>query len=213
MTIALDVIITLDTITINDTVTLDTVAIDDAIALDAVAIDTVTLYTITLELVNIDDDDDQTINKIRNIEVKHMIIDVESTLVFNSLDVSSLATNRLEFPSKEFGDFMKLLIKWNLLDICDTLNEFLDLYDDLTEEIVINNTEISWYDHAIVASSDYIRAKSMYYNELSFSDVSINKSGEEIREYNIDKDACFGKVLILINVEIQNYSFNLTLIQ
>ena len=33
--------------------------------------------------------------------------------------------------------------------------------DDLTEEMVANNTEISWYGHANVVSRDYISAKSM----------------------------------------------------
>jgi hypothetical protein len=77
------------------------------------------------------------------------------------------------------------------------LNEFFDLCDDLTEEMVTGNTEISWYSYAIVESSgDYIRAKSMYYNEPSFSDISINMSGEEIGDYNTDMGACFGKACI-----------------
>ncbi len=78
------------------------------------------------------------------------------------------------------------------------LNEFFDLCDDLTEEMVANNTEISWYGHANVVSGDYISAKSMYYNEPSFSNVSINMSGEEIEieDYNTDSGACFGKACI-----------------
>ena len=73
-----------------------------------------------------------------------------------------------------------------------------DLCDDLTEEMVANNTEISWYGHANVVSGDYISAKSMYYNELLFSNVSINMSGEEIEieDYNTDSGACFGKACI-----------------
>ena len=67
--------------------------------------------------------------------------------------------------------------------------------DDLTEEMVANNTEISWYGHANVVSEDYISA---YYNELSFSNVSINMSGEEIEieDYNTDSSAYFGKACI-----------------
>src|ERR1043166_6490585 len=62
-----------------------------------------------------------------------------------------------------------------------SLNEFFDLCEDLSEEMLMGNTEVSWYSYANVESSgDYIRAKSMYYNEPSFSDVSINMSGEEI---------------------------------
>ena len=63
----------------------------------------------------------------------------------------------------------------------------------------MGNTEVSWYGYANVESSgDYIRAKSMYYNEPSFSDVSINMSGEEIEDYNMDMDACFGKVYVYL---------------
>jgi len=75
------------------------------------------------------------------------------------------------------------------------LNEFFDLFDNLTEEMVMKNTEISWYSYANVESSgDYIRAKSLYYNEPSFSDVSVNMSEEEAEDYNTDDGICFGKV-------------------
>ena len=87
-----------------------------------------------------------------------------------------------------------------------SLNEFFDLCEDLSEEMLMGNTEVSWYSYANVKSSgDYIRAKSMYYNELSFSDVSINMSGEEIEDYNMDIGACFGKVYVyLIKLCIDN---------
>ena len=72
------------------------------------------------------------------------------------------------------------------------LNEFFDLYEDLTDA---NNSKISWYSYTNVASSgDYVRAKSVYYNEPSFSDVSINMSKEETEDYNTYEGACFGKV-------------------
>ena len=75
------------------------------------------------------------------------------------------------------------------------LNEFFDLFDNLTEEEVIGNNEISWYGYANVESSgDYIRAKSLYYNEPSFSDVSVNMSEEEVEDYHTDDGICFGKV-------------------
>ena len=40
----------------------------------------------------------------------------------------------------------------------------------------------------------------MYYNELAFSDVSINMSGDETEEYNTDASACFGKVYYSIEI-------------
>jgi hypothetical protein len=61
------------------------------------------------------------------------------------------------------------------------LNEFFDLFNNLNEETVTQKTEISWYSYTnLDASGDYIRAKSLYYNEPSFSDVSINMRVEEV---------------------------------
>lgn len=75
------------------------------------------------------------------------------------------------------------------------LNNFFDLYDDITEEKVIKNTKISWYSYANLESSgDYIRAKSLHYNQPSFSDVSINMNVEEVEDYRTDDGTCFGKV-------------------
>lgn len=75
------------------------------------------------------------------------------------------------------------------------LNEFFDLFENLTEEMVAKNTEISWYSYANLNSNgDYIRAKSLYYNQPSFSDVSVNMSAEEAEDYRTDDGTCFGKV-------------------
>src|SRR6266496_5062937 len=80
-----------------------------------------------------------------------------------------------------------------------SLNEFFDLCEDLFEEMLMGNTEVSWYGYANVESSgDYIRAKSMYYNKPSFSNVSINMSGEEIEDYNTNMGACFGKIYVYL---------------
>ena len=46
----------------------------------------------------------------------------------------------------------------------------------------------------MVASGDYIRAKSRYYNQPEFSNVSIKMSEEELDDYNTDEGTCFGKV-------------------
>ena len=86
-----------------------------------------------------------------------------------------------------------------------TLNEFFDLCDGLTEEMV-GETKISWYSYTNISSSgDYIRAKSMYYNEPLFSDVSINMSEEESEDYNTYEGACFGKVFYLTKFYIDKY--------
>jgi len=113
-----------------------------------------------------------------------------------------------KFPLENFEEFFNNYKANNTLaqealtaldQFLPSLNEFFDLCDDLSEEMLRGNTEVSWYSYANVESSgDYIRAKSMYYNEPSFSDVSINMSGEEIEDYNTDMGACFGKVYVYL---------------
>src|SRR5437870_4305649 len=95
---------------------------------------------------------------------------------------------------------MAVTIQLKLLDqFILSLNEFFDLCKDLSEEMLMGNTKVSWYSYTNVESSgDYIRAKNMYYNELSFSDVSINMNGEEIEDYNTDMGTCFGKVYVYL---------------
>ena len=72
-----------------------------------------------------------------------------------------------------------------------TLNEFFDLCEDLSDAA---NSKIRWYSYTIASNRDYIRAKSAYYNEPSFSNMLINMSEEEVEDYNTYKGACFGKV-------------------
>lgn len=81
------------------------------------------------------------------------------------------------------------------------LNDFFDLCEDLTDA---ENAKIKWYSYTITPSKDYIRAKSKYYNEPSFSDVSINMSKEESEDYNTDEGACFGKVQYFIQFNDTN---------
>ena len=49
------------------------------------------------------------------------------------------------------------------------------------------NTEISQYNYTnIKSNSDYIRAKSLYYNEPLFSNVLINISVKKVENYKIN---------------------------
>ena len=79
------------------------------------------------------------------------------------------------------------------------LNEFFDLCEDLSDA---ESSEIRWYSYTIASSGDYIRAKSVYYNEPSFSDVLIKMSEEETDNYNTYEGACFGKVSMLLQYSI-----------
>lgn len=103
------------------------------------------------------------------------------------------------FLLKEFDNFFNnyndVLAKEALTAIeqfLPALNGFFDLCEGLTD---VDNCKINWYSYTnIVSSGDYIRAKSAYYNEPSFSDVSVNMSEEETEDYNTYEGACFGKV-------------------
>src|SRR6266496_2799433 len=52
-----------------------------------------------------------------NDNINYLPIDIEPMSIFESVDVRSVIS-KPEFPSEEFGDFMKLLAKWNLSDAC-----------------------------------------------------------------------------------------------
>ena len=73
------------------------------------------------------------------------------------------------------------------------LNDFLDTFKDLTEEIV-KDIKIHWYSYSIAANGDYIRAKSKHYYEAAFSNVTVNMDVEDAEDYNTDDGICFGKV-------------------
>src|SRR5688572_16145278 len=52
-----------------------------------------------------------------NDNINYSLIDIEPMSIFESIDIRSV-TSKPEFPSEEFGDFMELLVKWNLSDAC-----------------------------------------------------------------------------------------------
>ena len=55
------------------------------------------------------------------IQDEYKLIDVELITILESIDISSLTEkNKSEFPSEEFGNFMKLITKWNLSDACSS---------------------------------------------------------------------------------------------
>jgi hypothetical protein len=78
------------------------------------------------------------------------------------------------------------------------LSKFFDLCEGLDEDMVTNSTKINWYSYTnMVASGDYIRAKSKHYNQPEFSNVSINMSEEEADDYTTDEGLCFAKVFLI----------------
>jgi hypothetical protein len=90
--------------------------------------------------------------------------------------------------------------KTQMKQFLPTLNKFFDLCEGLTDA---SNSEIRWYSYTIASNRNYIRAKSVYYNQLSFSNVLVNMSEEEAEDYNTYEGACFGKVRYYLCIIIQ----------
>jgi hypothetical protein len=109
-----------------------------------------------------------------------------------------------EFTLETFNEFFNAYKATNVMapealmvleHFFPALNEFFDLCDNLTEDMIMDHVKVYWYSYTnMVASSDYIRAKSKHYYEPEFSNVSINMSEEDTQNYNTDDGACFGKV-------------------
>ncbi|CAG8796982.1 5958_t:CDS:2, partial [Cetraspora pellucida] len=74
-------------------------------------------------------------------EIECRLFEVKSPLVFESLDVGSANSEDMpNFPSEEFGDFMKLVIKWNLSDSC--ASEILRFSKKIAHDNIILPTSI-----------------------------------------------------------------------
>ena len=101
-------------------------------------------------------------------------------------------------------------------EFLSTLNKLFDLCEDLTEEMVEGNAIIQQYSYTTGASSgDCIRAKSKHYYNAEFSNISVNMNEEEVDDYHTDQGICFGKVLMLVNIEVKGYHsiFDVALVQ
>ena len=101
-------------------------------------------------------------------------------------------------------------------EFLSTLNKLFDLCGDLTEEMVEGNAIIQWYSYTTGASSgDCICAKSKHYYNAEFSNISVNMNEEEVDDYHTDQGICFGKVLMLVNIEVKGYHsiFDVALVQ
>ncbi|GET61565.1 kinase-like domain-containing protein [Rhizophagus irregularis DAOM 181602=DAOM 197198] len=111
------------------------------------------------------------------------------------------AINRFTMETYEFLHKDAVKIPYRSSNKHDPTDQMIKLVDITASTIFnalsqINIINISWYSYANISSSgNYIRAKSLYYNELSFSDVSISMSEEESEDYNTaEGGAYFSKV-------------------
>jgi molybdopterin/thiamine biosynthesis adenylyltransferase len=91
----------------------------------------------------------------------------------------------------------------------DSLDNFIEQFDHLTENIVQEGTKVRWFSNAIIASSQLIRAKSLHYQRPMFSNVAIVMESESETNNSLN-EICFGKVCIYVYFEyILIFLFNI----
>ncbi|PKY32769.1 hypothetical protein RhiirB3_394279 [Rhizophagus irregularis] len=88
--------------------------------------------------------------------------------------------------------------------LIDSLNQYFDLIEDITEDDV-ETTLVKWYTNALIGGIDIVRAKSNYYNTPAFSNIAVNMNEEEVETYNTFKGACFAKILMLFSLKIPGH--------
>jgi hypothetical protein len=78
----------------------------------------------------------------------------------------------------------------------ETLNSFFNIIENIDNKSFNNKSKIIWYKICQIASGEYVRAKSQYYNTPAFDNVAINMNQNEDEELSFftDKGTCFGKV-------------------
>lgn len=78
----------------------------------------------------------------------------------------------------------------------ETLNLFFDTVENIDKESFKIESKVIWYKICQVASEEYVRATSQYYNIPAFDNVAINMTQDENEEllFFTDKGTCFGKV-------------------
>ncbi|CAB4403554.1 unnamed protein product [Rhizophagus irregularis] len=88
--------------------------------------------------------------------------------------------------------------------LIDSLNQYFDMIQDITEDDV-EKTIIKWYTNAFIGGTDTIRAKSNYYNLPAFSNIAINMDEREADTYNTFNRLCFAKLLMLFSLKIPGH--------
>ncbi|PKY62901.1 hypothetical protein RhiirA4_432810, partial [Rhizophagus irregularis] len=81
-----------------------------------------------------EDDEDEKIQE----DVEFELIDVEYPPVAKNIDITT--SDKIDFPSKEFGNFMSLLVKWDLSDACS--NEILKFSKSIARDDVVLPTSV-----------------------------------------------------------------------
>jgi hypothetical protein len=136
-------------------------------------------------------------------------------------------TNEIHFSSKLFE--IRLSNADNFF--CQKINDprvdsnmakgfenFLECFDTYLEDILkvndIEDCRIIIYGCATIENriNVKIRATNNYHNRPWFSDVAISMNPDE-SNYKTDEGLCYGKILLMAKIEIEENSFNLALVQ
>ena len=101
------------------------------------------------------------------INIEYSLLPVEKSPILEYLNISSSATDKPEFPSDEFGDFMKLLTKWNLSDACGS--DILKFSKKICRDDIILPTSVKQgrqlLDQINVPHISFKKIPIMVYNE------------------------------------------------
>jgi hypothetical protein len=72
----------------------------------------------------------------------------------------------------------------------------LNLYLDLFEDDLIDETKIKIYGSVTLENGAIVRTTSSYHNKEWFSDIAISIDSEESNDYISDQGLCYGQVII-----------------
>lgn len=134
-------------------------------------------------------------------------------------------TNAACFNSKLFetkltesDDFFIQKINDSRIDsnMAKGFENFLKCLDDFLENIIkvddVKDYKITIYGGATLENGAKIRATNNYHNRPWFSNVAISMNPDE-SNYITDEGLCYGKILLMAKIEIEeNSSFNLVLV-
>ena len=97
--------------------------------------------------------------------------------------------------------------------------KFLECFDSFLEDILkvddIEECNITIYGTATLENGSIIRATNKYHKKPWFSNVAISMDPDESLAYPSDEGLCFGKILLMAKIEIEEEQppLNLALVQ
>ncbi|CAB4441159.1 unnamed protein product [Rhizophagus irregularis] len=111
-----------------------------------------------------EDDEDEKIQE----DVGFELIDVEYPPVAKNIDITT--SDKIDFPSKEFGNFMSLLVKWDLSDACS--NEILKFSKSIARDDVVLPTSVKqgrkFLDQLAKPHTSFKKVPIMKYNNETY---------------------------------------------